>query len=311
MKSLGEQFEAEGYVIIKGLLSPEESAHYRAEIQKLSGVTDAEYGKKTFECADGITQNEPFWPMVYHPRLVEAVRSLLGDEIRYTQHSDLHAHRASKPAAPGPASIGGWHRDSACRDFNIGPDWDESLGPYRIVRVAIYLQTFAESHSSLGVMPGSHRYEERLTGNDRRLWSRMLEAEYRLKRALSKLGVVEEPPYYHPWFQQRNRPASVPLLTRPSTPVWIKTEPGDCIIFNQRLYHSASPITGPKYAMYLSYSPEDEHARNHLRYYRYLRKDLCYGAVPSALAGLLKEHQLYMEVPEPSEVKGATTPVFA
>ena len=33
----------------------------------------------------------------------------------------------------------------------------------------------------------------------------------------------------------------------------------------------------------MSYSPEDEHARNHLRYFRYIRKDLKYAAMAPEL----------------------------
>ena len=88
--------------------------------------------------------------------------------------------------------------------------------------------------------------------------------------------------------------------------MWIRTEPGDCLVFNQRLYHSASPIRGPKYAMYLSYSADNEHAQNHLRYYRFLRKDLNYGPIPPELAGRLRDHDLYMETPDPAKVDGAT-----
>jgi ectoine hydroxylase-related dioxygenase (phytanoyl-CoA dioxygenase family) len=298
------EFEERGYVLIRGLLAPDEVAYYRAEIQKLSGVGDEDFGKKVFACPDGITQNQAFWPLVYHPRLLDVVRAILSPAVRYTQHSDLHTHRGGEAAAPGK-SIGGWHRDSACRDFNVGPDWDESKNPYHIVRVAIYLQRYAESHSALGVVPGSHRFEQTLTGNDRRFWVRVLGAEYRIKRALWRMGLGEEPYYYHPWFQHRTRPTRWPILTRPTEPVWIKTEPGDTIIFNQRLFHSASPIIGPKYAMYLSYSTEDEHARNHLRYYRYLRKDLNYHAIPPALEDKLKELDLFMEVPEPKVIEGA------
>jgi hypothetical protein len=304
MVDVKKEFEERGYLVIRRLFSPEDAAYYRAEIQKLSGIGDEDYGKKVFTCPDGITQNRPFWPLIYGERLVETVRTLLGPTVRYTQHSDLHAHVASP--APDHRWIGGWHRDSACRDFNIGPDWDESLAPYRIIRVAIYLQTYAESHSSLGVVPGSHRFEQKLSGNAHRFWTCVLGAEYRIKRTLWRMGLREEPYYYHPWFQHWTRPPRWPILSRPTDPVWIKTEPGDCIIFSQRLYHSASAITGPKYALYLSYSTNDEHARNHLRYYRYLRKDLNYGPIDPELADILKQHDLYMEVPEPATIAGAT-----
>ena len=71
--------------------------------------------------------------------------------------------------------------------------------------------------------------------------------------------------------QTTRRPA--PLAASPS-PVWVRTEPGDCVIFNQRLYHSASPMAGPKYAVFLSYATENSHGRNHMGYYRHFRKDL-------------------------------------
>ena len=272
MNDTKNQFEERGYVVIKGLLSLDEAAHYRREIQKRSGVRDEDFGKKMFECADGVTKNRPFWPLIYDERLLKILHGLLGPTVRYTQHSDLHAHRtADRPVPRG--SPGGWHRDSACRDFNIGPDWDESSAPYQVTRVAFYLQSYAESHASLGVIPGSHRFERRLSGNDRRLWLRVFAAEYRVKQILWKMGLADEPYFYHPFMQQRTDPEQPLLFSRPAEPVWIKTEPGDCVIFNQRLFHAASPITGPKYAVFLSYSTENEHAKNHLRYYRYVRKE--------------------------------------
>ncbi len=296
------EFEKRGYVVIRGLLSADETAHYRTLIQELSGIGDADFRTKAFTCPDGATQNRPFWPVIYHERLLEGIRDLLGPTVRYTQHSDLHAHYAS--ARADQKYPGAWHRDSACRDFNVGPDWDESLGPYRVIRVALYLQSYAESHSELGVVPGSHVFEKKVAGNDQRVWKRVLGAEYGIKRAMSRVGLTEEPHYYHPWFYHRTKPARWPLLMRPTEPVWIKTEPGDCVIFNQRLYHCSSPIIGPKYAVFLSYSPEDEHARNHLRYYRYTRKDLKYSPIPAELEDRLREHDLFMETPEPSVVGG-------
>ena len=164
MANLKKQLEENGYVVIPGLLSPEESGHYRSEIQKLSGIGDAEFGKRQFECPDGVTQNRQFWPLIDHPKLFTVIRELLGPTARYTQHSDLHAHRAGVV----------WHRDSACRTFGVGPDWDEVQEPYQVLRVAIYLQSYAESHSSLGVIPGSHRYEEGMWGRDAAFWRRWI-----------------------------------------------------------------------------------------------------------------------------------------
>ena len=303
-RTLREEFERQGFVVVRGLLTLAEAADYRAAVQRLSGVLDADFGTRFFTCPDGITRYRAFWPLTYHSRVLDVIRSLGGPTARYTQHSDIHVNYASR--ASDRNYPGGWHRDCACRDFNVGPDWDDSLGQYRVMRVAIYLQTYAESRSALGVVPGSHRFEQKLEGNDRRLWTRLLDAEFRAKRVLNRIRLVDEPYYYHPWFQHRTFPARWPIFFRPTEPVWIKTEPGDAVIFNQRLYHCATPIVGPKYALYLSYSPEDEHARNHLRYYRHHRRDLSYAPVPDELVELLRKHDVYMETPEPKTVQGAT-----
>ena len=180
--------------------------------------------------------------------------------IRYTQHSDLHAHRT-----------GGWHRDCACRKYGLGPDWIPVHSPYHVVRVAIYLQTHAESGSALGLLPGSHRPQKSLPAAGIRVWSRVRRAAARPRAG--RPDPNDGKPF--PWIQTARH--GLPLIGWPVWPVWVATEPGDTIIFDQRCYHSASPIHGPKYAAYLSYSPDDEHASNHLCYYRNLRPDLNYG----------------------------------
>jgi hypothetical protein len=303
MSNLKQQLTDRGYVVLRGLLSPEEADHYRSEIQQLSGVGDADFGKKRFECPDGVSKNRQFWPLINHPKLISSVREMLGPTARYTQHSDLHAHRGGV----------NWHRDSACRAFGVGPDWDESLEPYQVVRVAIYLQTYAESHSSLGVIPGSHRYEEKVSGAEEKLWWKVIALRERAGSKWSTLIRGEPLPHeMRSWnlpgglIRTRPRAGAIPWPP-PQCPVWIQTEPGDCIIFNQRLYHSASPVMGPKYAVYLSYAAENEHGRNHVGYYRYIRQDLQYGPLDPELASALKSQDLFMEAPETRELTGAYT----
>jgi hypothetical protein len=298
-----EQFERDGYVVIPSLLSAEEAAHYRAEIQKLSAIGDADWKAKRFECPDGVSKHRQFWPLIDHPRLIPAIREVLGPTARYTQHSDLHAHR-------GGVS---WHRDSACRTFGVGPDWDESKAPYQVARVAIYLQTYDESHSALGVIPGSHRYEEGVWGRQRAIWWPL----FRLREAISakwgELSRGDQLPaemrlqnFPHMLIRTRPRAGKLPWPP-PQAPVWVRTQPGDCIIFNQRLYHSANDITGPKYAVFLSYAAENEHGCNHIAYYRNIRKDLAYGPLDPELAEVLKAKGLFIDVPEVAELEGAYT----
>lgn len=307
MRKLRRQFDEKGYVIVPGLLSAEEVAYYRSEIQQLSGMGDADYGTQRFECPDGVSKNRPFWPLIDHPRLIPVIREILGPTARYTQHSDLHAHRGGV----------GWHRDSACRAFGVGPDWDELRDPYQVARVAIYLQSYAESHSSLGVIPGSHRYEMPLYGREAKVWRRLLAWREGLVSMWGQLTRGEGLPpemrlqtFPHGLIRTRPRAGRLPWPP-PASLVWIRTEPGDCLIFNQRLYHSASPLVGPKYAVFLSYAPENSHARRHMGYYRHFRRDLNYGPLEPELAQKLKAADLFLDAPPepPQDTVGFSSPV--
>ena len=275
----------DGFNVIRGLLSDTEVRHYRQQIQALAGVNDKQFGEEVFECPDGVSKNKDFWPLITTSRLIEAIQELLGPTARYTQHSDLHVHRT-----------GGWHRDCACRTYGIGPDGE----PYQVVRVAIYLQSYQESGSSLGVVPGSHRFEQHLSDEEWQHWTRCQQKASFSQRIRRKLGLWKNPPLPDRQMVMWTDPDKV----RPSFPVWIKTEPGDCIVFDQRLYHSASPVHGPKYAVYLSYSPDNQHARNHMSYYRHFRKDLGYEDLNPELAAILKERDLFMAAPPLDEVDG-------
>lgn len=290
---LKRHFEATGYVVLRGLLTTNEAARYRSLISSLSGVRDTDFLTRVFECPDGVSKNREFWDLIWNQSLLSTLREILGSNVRYTQHSDLHAHRT-----------GGWHRDCACRKYNVGPDWDETVDPYKVVRVAIYLQSFAESGSSLGVVPGSNRFERQLTDSEWRRWVVHYQKASLWQRVKRKLGLWKTPALPERCMTMWTDPLCDTESATPSFPVWIKTEPGDVIIFDQRLYHSASTIRGPKYAVYLSYSPENQHAVNHMGYYRHFRKDLGYQDLDPELAELLKAKSLYMAAPPPDKVDG-------
>ena len=185
---------------------------------------------------DGVTKTPEFWPLVFNERLVGTIRDLLGEDIRYTQHSDLHINLGA----------GKFHRDSAYREFGVGPDWDESEAPYRVVRVALYLSDYADSGSSLVVLPGTHRRESRLNRLELRFWS---ELRTRWRNHFST--------------------NSMPQISVTMKRELIKHKPGDCIVFDQRLVHAGGIVRGrmPKYAVYLSYGLDNLHARNHHDYY--------------------------------------------
>jgi len=190
------------------------------------------------------------------------VRALIGNEIRYTQHSDLHIN------LPG----GRWHRDNANRDYGVGPDWDETEQPYRVVRVAIYLSDHNESNSSLVVLPGSHRRETRRARTEYVIWNK-------LRGFLRRRG--------------RNNLLSHHFLTTPRHV--LRTQPGDCVIFDQRLMHAGGVIHGPepKYAIYLSFGIDNQHSRNHRAFF--LDRPTYSPNLPVALRARLSENGLLLE----------------
>ena len=161
-----QSFQRDGYYVLPALFGSDESAYWKAEISALFGLSDNQEASKdgagiTYALADGVTAREQFWPVIFNTKLIKVIRSLIGQDVRYTQHSDLHIN------LPG----GRWHRDNACREYGVGPDWDESNEPYSVVRVAIYLSEYSESNSSLVVLPGSHKRESKINRAEYVLWN--------------------------------------------------------------------------------------------------------------------------------------------
>ncbi|HRI61098.1 MAG TPA: hypothetical protein PK228_15270, partial [Saprospiraceae bacterium] len=136
-----QQFLQDGYTVVRSLFSTEQIAFYKHELDKLSSGL----GQK-WTLPDGVCQNRPFWDVIFHPDIVSTVRSLFGNEVRFLQHNDLHVGFSSFH----------WHRDSVCRTYGKGPDWDESTEPYQLVRVGVYLQDSAGGFR-LGLVRGTHR----------------------------------------------------------------------------------------------------------------------------------------------------------
>ena len=161
-------FERDGYHLVRSILGVEQAGHFRKCINRVFGLPPEELNNTqinggTFTLADGVTNTSDFWPVIFNERLLDTVRQLLGDDIRYTQHSDLHINLHG----------GRYHRDSACREFGVGPDWDESEVPYKVARVAIYLSDHTDSGSSIVVLPGSHRFESWFNKREYVAWNRL------------------------------------------------------------------------------------------------------------------------------------------
>jgi len=282
-----EQLKNQGFVVIRQLLSNQEVDFYLNKLAERSGITKANFkapgagrgfdqkGRQaSWNLPDGVSKSRDFWPLIYNERLISTVRELLGPDIRFLQHTDLHV---------GLSAVA-WHRDSVNRKFGLGPDWDESQAPYKIVRVGLYLQSHAESSFKLGFIKGSHRPETNIT-----LGRRLSETQITWMGALSYLS-----PKAQMWAANAE---------------WIATEPGDGIIFDPRTLHSGSYIIGPKYSMFVAYSIENVHFYHHQHYYRHLRPELNYGDLDPELIQTLKAQGLYLDQsPVYTHIEGAWTP---
>jgi hypothetical protein len=278
MQSLAEQYETKGYTVLRGLLSPEESQHYREVLQRLSGRTDADWQRK-WGLNDGLNKCPEFQPLAFNERLLATVRDMLGTPIRFVQHSDLLVHR------PTPR----FHRDNENRRFGTGYEWTDKSTPFKAVRCAVYLQSYAESGAELGLVPGSHKFEADLPFVARYFHIGVNKILY---------SVVPE---------LKSRPLPVMVQTDPNgsrltytAPEWIRTEPGDCVIFDPRVYHSANYLRGPKYAIFFSYGADDIHCRRYTSYYLHRRPELEYRPLADDFAKALKEADLYLDM-DPAE----------
>ena len=138
--------------------------------------------------------------------------------------------------------------------------------PYQIVRVGIYLQRYEESQSRLGFIRESHRL-------DAQLGRKLTRQRNLLTSFISSLCHTDQLSKYAEW---------------------VATQPGDCVIFDPRILHSGSRISGLKYAMFLAFGVENLHFYNHHRYYRHHRSDLEYKPIPSELAAKNYGQQTYI-----------------
>ncbi len=284
---LRKAFKEKGYVLIKQLLSEAEAQFYIEKLENLSQIKRNEaaaagakgnLGQRglttSWSTTDGVTKTSDFWPIIFNERLLTVVRELLGQDIRFLQHTDLHV---------GFSAIS-WHRDNVSRTFGVGPDWDETKDPYALVRVGIYLQTFQESQFKLGFISGSH-----IPVNKPSLSRRFNELK------LNWLGVLS---YVFTNIQRWVSNAE-----------WIATEPGDCIIFDPRTTHSGSYIKGPKYSIFVAYGRENIHFYHHQNYYRHVRPELHYQDPAPELVKQLKVANLYPEErPVFDKIDGAWVP---
>ncbi len=271
MNNIREQFEQDGYIVVKEALSKQEISHYIKELEKI----DSKKKKNSWTIPDGVVQNEAFWPIIFNELILNKVKNILGEDIKFMQHNDLHY---------GYSSFA-WHRDGINRSYNNDyPDWNETQASYKIVRCGYYLQPESNGFE-LGVVPGSHKMSGLVSQ----------EAFLELDKRLSNFQNVKV------------KLGGRDVLKEKAT--WIKTKPGDCVIFDPRLIHTGGEFEAKKYSFFVAYGIDNKHFKEHYSYYRHLRYDLKYKNFSNKLAQQLKENNMYIdEKCYYEKIKGAWIP---
>ena len=263
-------FREKGYVLATGILTEETIAWIIGDLDRMSRL-DRRVGGWTVP--DGVTQTRSFWPLIFNEKLLNIVRELIGPNIRFIQHNDLHV---------GFSSLN-WHRDSVSRKLGEGRDWDETE-PYRIVRVGFYLQPRNISSFRLGLVPGTH-IASSFEASERE----------RLETLTGGVSLIRRIVF------GRN--------PSPRSAEWLAPAAGDAVIFDPRILHTGSRTRGPKYSIFLAYGAPNSHSADHAVYYRFLRPELGYQRMHPDLVAQLEAAGLYQEVVRPDgKVAGATLP---
>jgi len=143
------QFDRDGYLFFPGLFTPEETRTLTDAVPELySRREDYNIREKS---GDAVRTNfaahmysEPFAKLARHPRMIEPVEELLGEEL-YMHQFKINGKMAFE------GDVWQWHQDYGT--------WlnDDLMPTERAMNVAIFLDDVTEHNGPLMFIPGSHK----------------------------------------------------------------------------------------------------------------------------------------------------------
>ena len=231
------QFDRDGYLFFPGLFTPEETQALNDAVPELYSRREdynvREKGK------DAVRTNfaahmysEPFAKLARHPRMIEPVAELLGEDLY------MHQFKVNgKMAFEG--DVWQWHQDYGT--------WlnDDLMPTERAMNVAIFLDDVTEHNGPLMFIPGSHKKgvvdaSHDLTTTSYPLWTVDNDLMRQLvQRAGGKQGGIVSP----------------------------KGPAGSMILFHSCLVHASGSNLSPfnRVSVYLSLCAVSNHIRRHKR----------------------------------------------
>ncbi|RSZ29314.1 proline hydroxylase [Variovorax beijingensis] len=231
------QFECDGYLFFPGHFSPEEAKALTDAVPDLYSKRAAFNVRE--KGSDAVRTNfaahlisEPFARLARHPRMVEPVMDLFGEEV-YMHQFKINGKMAFE------GDVWQWHQDYGT--------WlnDDLMPTERAMNVAIFLDEVTEHNGPLMFIPGSHRKgvvdaKHDLTTTSYPLWTVDNDLIRQLvDRAGGKHGGIVSP----------------------------KGPAGSMILFHSCLVHASGSNLSPfnRVAVYLSLCAVSNHIRCHKR----------------------------------------------
>jgi ectoine hydroxylase len=231
------QFDREGYLFFPGLFSPKETQALLDAVPGLYARRDAFNVRE--KDSDAVRTNfaahlvsEPFARLARHPRMVEPVVDLFGEDV-YMHQFKINGKMAFE------GDVWQWHQDYGT--------WlnDDMMPTERAMNVAIFLDDVNEYNGPLMFIPGSHRKgvvdaKHDVTTTSYPLWTVDNELIARLvERAGGKQGGIASP----------------------------KGPAGSMILFHSCLVHASSSNLSPwnRVSVYLSLCAVSNHIRRFKR----------------------------------------------
>jgi hypothetical protein len=256
-----------GFTVFRGLFPPEECGRLARALKSEAGITDGVKYTKVDATNSFATARD----IVLEGRVIDAVRSALGERPRFLQVSDLHYLH----------DTAGWHRDSVHRahDSSEAPDWRDTDIPFGVVKAIVYLES---DNAAMGIMAGSHRSP--------------IEMDHTFVKAVENAGgqfVIDS----------RDDPNLRLTEAQKRTPLAWKAEVGDVLVFDERMYHAGRRVDAgrvntnreaAKFTLSLVFGPDNPHSERMYSYFRFVRRELNYRDLPTAFVDDLAARDLVL-----------------
>jgi Phytanoyl-CoA dioxygenase (PhyH) len=141
---LKERFDQDGFVVVPGVLSPEQVAGLREVCREKVLGDDLGYDGSPRGINDIFNRHPELRWVLFHEPTLSILRQILGADFVVTHECAVHLQ-----------NFGGWHKDTTSqeRDGQVF-QWERD---YRMVEVGYYLQDNTDDYAGgLDIDPGSH-----------------------------------------------------------------------------------------------------------------------------------------------------------